>query len=55
MLRLTRQANRAPGYLLIKPYWLFFLQSVPLNPSLTNGMSGIIKLDDKMQQHVKSG
>lgn len=30
-------------------------QSIPLNPSLTNGMSGIIKLDDKMQQHLKTG
>lgn len=30
-------------------------QSIPLNPSLTNGMSGIIKLDDKMQQHLNAG
>ena len=36
--------------------WLMiFLQSVPINPSLTDGMSGIIKSDDKMQQHLKSG
>ena len=34
---------------------LVFLQSIPLNPSLTNGMSGIIKLDDKMQRHLNAG
>lgn len=49
----SKLINQSPDIIIFKCYC--FLQSVPLNPSLTNGMSGIIKLDDKMQQHLNSG